>query len=210
MDVTGAWRHIQDKIIELSPICLRHQLRDEPCNHRTAHDSSFARIAEGHHFHACAWVDNGHNMLHFVLVLVHLHLGLFGQADHQRQGRPVDIAIENTNLRTRFLQLVSQIDGDRALTDSALARGDCDDAFHLVKCRRDARHRPLRRSCSRCPRRRGNRLHLHLDFADPRELGDLCTGCILEGANLEPDFHQPLLPVHLNTRDEACGDDVNT
>ena len=53
----------------------------------------------------------------------------FVNAHHQRNARPVNVAIQQADLRAEMLQRAGEVGGHGGLADAALAAGDGDDAL---------------------------------------------------------------------------------
>mmetsp|Transcript_19753 Transcript_19753/g.54381 ORF Transcript_19753/g.54381 Transcript_19753/m.54381 type:complete len:332 (-) Transcript_19753:445-1440(-) len=194
--VPGARRHVQHQVVELAPVCLVEKLGDEPRHHGATHHSGFARVPEGHELDPGLGVDRWPYMFLLRLVLVHLHAGGLVEVDHDRQGRPEHVAVEDADFRAALPEFEGKVDSDGALTHAALARGHRDDAFHLVQRRWHLRHRPgwaaplRRRGWPLWRRRRSLGGHdVDVDALHPRQRGHGRSCAFLEKGHFEVEGH---------------------
>mmetsp|Transcript_11976 Transcript_11976/g.28618 ORF Transcript_11976/g.28618 Transcript_11976/m.28618 type:complete len:203 (-) Transcript_11976:215-823(-) len=144
--------------------------------------------AKRNHLDARVRINDGPDVLLLLLILVHLHLRcVFLKAEHDWQGRAVDVAIENSNFVTFLVEREGQVYSHRALSNSPFARRDSQDGLHILQGIRHLWHRS-RRICCRsllangtnshfyrlCPRNLGKPLLdfclVHLHFKDQRNI----------------------------------------
>ena len=84
--------------------------------------SSLEQQADAHHLHA---VRDGRNE-----AFVGADGRLFMDAHHQRNARPVNVAVQQADFRAEMRQRAGEIGGAGGFADAALAAGDGDDALH--------------------------------------------------------------------------------
>ena len=112
-------RQIHKQKIKLAPVHLENELLDGFHDHRPAPNDrliAFEKEPDAHQLHA---VTGGRD---------ELLLGADGQplsdAHHQRDARPVNVAVHQAHLRSQSAQGAGEIDRNGGLADATLAAGD--------------------------------------------------------------------------------------
>ena len=120
LDVTGAWRHVDDQVIQIAPRGLCHQLQQGTGNHRPAPDHRRVVIGQerhGHHFDAMG-LDR-----HEPLLILDLRPGAFSDAEHDALAWAVNVRIQNAHLGPFASQGQCQVGGGGGFAHAALAGG---------------------------------------------------------------------------------------
>ena len=147
-DVARAGRHVDDQVVDILPAHLAEELLDDAVQHRAAPDHRRVVSGQKPHRHELDAVLLRRNDL----LAVGRELGL--QAEHDRDVRAVDVAVDHRDPAAALAERDRQVDRDGRLADAALAGADRDDVLH-------AGHGRLARV--RRQRRADLRRHLDLD-----------------------------------------------
>ena len=126
LNITRTRGHIDHQIIELIPIGLHEQLLKCLSNQGTAPDHRFIGIDQEADRRDIQTVSR--NRIHRLTVGRH---GATHGAQHRGLARTVDISVQHTHLGAFGCQSQSDIGRNRALTDTALTRGNGDDVLHV-------------------------------------------------------------------------------
>ena len=123
LDVASSRRHVHDQVVELAPVGLVEELRDDRRDNRSAHDGRFLPgKPKRHTLHS--FIVDGLNLL---LVVGMLLKGVALAVNKGGQGRSIYIGIEYADLIAFPLQGGSEVDCNRAFPDPALATAHCYD-----------------------------------------------------------------------------------
>src|SRR5439155_11031265 len=123
-DIAGAWRHVDDQIVELGPTHFAKKLLEGPVEHRTPPDDRGILAGEkAHRNHLQTVPDCRHDLLS-------VSRQLCVDAQHDRHVRTVDIAVHHTDLAAALGERERQVDSHRGLSNAALAGSDSDDVLH--------------------------------------------------------------------------------
>src|SRR3954471_1110797 len=123
-DVPGAWREIDDQVIDVGPRHFPEELLDHAVQHRSAPDHR--RIVgrqEGHRDELDAVLIGGNDP-------ATVGAELRGDAQHHRHVRTIDVAVDHRHARAGLAERDREIHRDRGLADAALARTHGDDVAH--------------------------------------------------------------------------------
>ena len=132
MNIAGARRRIEDKVIQLTPISIRNQLLQGRASHTATPQGSRSRTYE----------ETDTQQFHTILfdrfnkvpaIFVNRIRTLLLNAKHLRHGRTKDIGIEQAHLVTQLGKCDGEIGRNRTLAYSTLARAYGDDVLHLRK-----------------------------------------------------------------------------
>src|SRR6185503_5740094 len=118
LDVAGAWRHVDDQVIEVAPARLREELVQRRRHHRTAPRHRLLFVDEETDRHGLNAVR--HERLE-QLAVARLGTAAY-QAQHARLAGTVDIGVEQPDARALAGKREREIHGHRGLADTALAR----------------------------------------------------------------------------------------
>ena len=133
VDVAGARGHVDEQIVQRTPLDLQDHLFQGAAGHRPAPDEGLSRlgeIADGHPFDAVL-LDRDEEFL--ALFLAGFGLGLkFFRRSHDGHGGTVHIGIGEPHPVSQAGQRDGQVHGDGGLAHAALAGGDADDVRDLV------------------------------------------------------------------------------
>ena len=130
MNIACARRRIENKVIQLTPVCISNQLLQGRTSHSAAPQSSRSRTYE----------ETDTQELHAVFldrfdevsaVLVNRIRTLLLHTEHLRHGRTEDIRIEQAHLVAQLSQGNGEIGRNGALAYSTLTRAHSDDVLHL-------------------------------------------------------------------------------
>mmetsp|Transcript_12085 Transcript_12085/g.28890 ORF Transcript_12085/g.28890 Transcript_12085/m.28890 type:complete len:285 (-) Transcript_12085:156-1010(-) len=206
VDIARSRRHVQDEVVELAPVCLVHQLRHHACDHGTPHHRRMSDKTKGDHLDASVRVDDGADVLLLLFILVHLHLWrVFLEADHDGQGRPVDVAVENADFEAFVVQREGQVHSHSAFPNATFTGGHRDDALHILQGLWHLRHRPWRIGG------RGlgsDRTYPHFHRLGPGDLGESLLDLRLVDLHLKDQGDVARDAVCLDLPHEAAGDHV--
>ena len=130
MDVTGAWRRIEDEVVQLTPVGIGYQLFQRiRCHTATPEGSRIRADKETNTEHLHTICLNGFDELAAV------HLDGVGTCilcvEHLGHRRTEDVAIEQPDLIAQTCQSDSEIGRNRRFANTALARTDGNDVLHL-------------------------------------------------------------------------------
>src|SRR5258708_35956106 len=121
-NVASSGRKINDKIVKLSPLHRSQKLLNDRMQHGTAPNQRLvARVEKTNRDDLEAMRVDGRD-----LVFAH-NFGLLVGAQHERDVRPVNIAVEQSYFVAHLTEGDCEIDRERGLADSALAGSDGDD-----------------------------------------------------------------------------------
>mmetsp|Transcript_10657 Transcript_10657/g.25250 ORF Transcript_10657/g.25250 Transcript_10657/m.25250 type:complete len:421 (-) Transcript_10657:489-1751(-) len=120
LNVPGSRRHVQNQVIEGSPLRDAQKLIQELADHGSAHDGRpVVDVAKTHEANTVSLQgsDLAVNKTNNVVV----------RFDHGRERRPVHVAVKNPNVRSQRLEGVRQVYRGRRFSHATLARTDGDD-----------------------------------------------------------------------------------
>ena len=130
MDVAGAWRRVENKVVQFSPVSIGNQLFQRVRRHASAPErSSIGRDEETYGEHLDAVGFDGTNQV----AAVHVDsVGSFVlNVEHLRHRRSENVAIQQSDLIPQTCQCDGQVGRNGAFAYAALARADGDDVLHL-------------------------------------------------------------------------------
>jgi len=132
MNIACSGRHIHYQIIEFAPIRVVEKLDKRIGSHRTTPEQGFGRINKKTNgqqldtmlFHG---VDNTFAVLfyHFGMNIQHI--------EHQRDGRPVNVGIEQANFCASAGQGNGKISRNGGFSHTTFAGSNGNDIFHLCQ-----------------------------------------------------------------------------
>ena len=129
LNITRARRHVDDEIVELTPIRLREQLIQRRGHHGSTPSHRLPIVDEKPDRHRHESMGRQR--------LERLAVAAFGmaleQAEHPGLTRPIDVRIEKADARTLLSQREREVHGDRRLADAALARRHGHDIAHAAE-----------------------------------------------------------------------------
>ena len=131
LDITGARRHVQHQIIEVRPHCLLQHLQQRFAGHRAAPDHCV--IVRDQVTNGVGRQTVRHDRRH--VGAVRRSWTLVFSTQHVRNGRAINIRIQNADFRPFCRQRKRQVHGGRRFTHPTLARTDGDDVLHAVNAR---------------------------------------------------------------------------
>ena len=120
-DVTGAGGHVDQQVVGLAPVGVDQELLERLVQHRAAPDHRSVVGDEVPHGQAADTV--GRRRHHQVAD----DQRVVGYPEHRRDREPVDVGVEDPDVEPRPGQGHGQVDGDRGLAHTALARRDAED-----------------------------------------------------------------------------------
>ena len=124
-DVARARRQIDDEIVELSPLHETQKLPDDRVQHGPAPDDGLVAGIEK----SDRDDFQPESLDRFNAVLAN-HARLVAHAQHQRDIGAVDVGVEQPDFVPHLDQRDGEVDRERGLADTALARTDGDDGVH--------------------------------------------------------------------------------
>ncbi len=129
--VAGAWREVDEEVVELAPGDLLEELADDLVEHGAAHDHGLVAgrdEADGDELDAV-----GGDGLHEV---VGDDGGLAGGAEHGGDVGAVDVGVDEADAVAELGERDGEIDGDGGFADAAFAGADGDDVLDAGKALR--------------------------------------------------------------------------
>ena len=124
LDVAGAGRHVDDEVIEVTPVGVLQQLLQRLRHHRAAPDHRRVDVDQKADRHRLQPVR-----FERLQRLAVPGLGTARDAEHHRLRRSVDVGIEHADLRALRGERQREIDGGGRLADTTLAARDRDDVL---------------------------------------------------------------------------------
>ena len=115
---------IHEQIIQVAPVHGMNELLDGLHDHRPAPDDGLIAVDQEAHAHQLHAVVCGRNQL-----FIGADRRALLDAHHQRNARPVDVAIEQADARAEMLERAGEVHRAGGFADAAFAAGDGDDAF---------------------------------------------------------------------------------
>lgn len=137
LNVARARGEIHNEVVEIAPVSVADELIHEVGSYRASHDSRTMTLscvlsheAVTHSFHSTELNRTNHGWVVFILEKLSVL-----RTDHGRQTRPIQISIEYSNLiiHVHAGYGVCEVDSDRGLADTPLARADSDDVLDLLE-----------------------------------------------------------------------------
>eukprot|EP00327_Prymnesium_parvum_P006623 CAMPEP_0182808592 /NCGR_PEP_ID=MMETSP0006_2-20121128/6731_1 /TAXON_ID=97485 /ORGANISM="Prymnesium parvum, Strain Texoma1" /LENGTH=290 /DNA_ID=CAMNT_0024934317 /DNA_START=519 /DNA_END=1386 /DNA_ORIENTATION=+ len=143
--VRGAWRRVDDEVVERAPLHVGEELLDQPVLTRAAPDHRV--VVVGQHE-----ADRHHAQLHLVLLVVAQPLArhvdgrpagaalvhrLPLQPEHQGNARPTDVDIEQPHPEPPGCKRERQLRGESAFAHSAFSRENENFPLHVLQPRAD-------------------------------------------------------------------------
>src|SRR6266571_1375220 len=125
LDVAGAWRHVDDEVVDIAPARVLEQLLEGLRHHRPAPHHRGIDVDEKADRDRLDAVAR-----HRLERLAVLGLGPSGDAEHRRLRWAVDIGIEHADARPFRGERKGQVHCRGRLAHPALARGHGDDVLH--------------------------------------------------------------------------------
>ena len=132
LDITGAWRHVDDQIIQVAPCGLGDQLQQRTGDHRAAPDHRRVVVSQerhGHHFDTMG-LDR-----HKPLLVLDLWSGAFRDAKHDALARTIDVRVENPDLGAFAGQGQGQVCSGGGFPHAALAGSHGHDVLDVGQAR---------------------------------------------------------------------------
>ena len=123
-DVAGAWRHVDDQIIDILPSRAAEELLDDPVKHGAAPDHRRIIAREKRHRDQLDPVLARRNDLAAVVARQ-----LRADAEHDRHVRSIDVAVNHGDAAAHLSERDGEIDGDRRLADASFASTNGDDVL---------------------------------------------------------------------------------
>jgi len=125
LDVAGAGREVEDEDVELAPGDLLEELLGVAIGERATNDDGGIVTEEKSHRHEFESVGFDGND-----AVLGVGVGLLvGDAEHEGNGRAIEVAIEKADLEALLGECDGEVAGDGGLAHAAFSGADGDDAF---------------------------------------------------------------------------------